>query len=115
MLLLSANATLCNKPITGCGVLPGIYTNVGNYDTFIKQSICALLDSNDRPSYCGTVDFCNIRIRTDCCGAGCVGTLPTGICNGDPPVDEDSDGCAGFLECVFELFSLLCALLCGVF
>jgi hypothetical protein len=83
--------------------------NVANYDTFIKQSICALLDSKDRPSYCATVDFCNVRVRSDtCCSASCVGDVPN--CDRDSLGDSDDEpavGCEGFLECVFEFFALL--------
>jgi hypothetical protein len=84
--------------------------NVANYDTFIKQSICALLDSKDRPSYCAKVNFCNVRVRSDkCCGASCVGNVPN--CKRDAPGDDEpAVGCEGFLECVFEFFALLCGI-----
>jgi hypothetical protein len=82
---------------------------VANYDTFIKQSICALLDRDDRPSYCATVDFCNVRIRdASCCGANCVGKLPD--CS-DPPEPEEPEEPDGFFDCIFDFLGMLCGIL----
>jgi hypothetical protein len=85
--------------MTGCARRnkPGVYTNVANYDTFIRKSICALAD--DKPDYCDNLDYGDIRVRT---GETC----------GEPEPEPDRGGCDDFLGCLlFFLDLIFCGLL----